>query len=65
MSYELKTGEPRWLVDGLSALACTKPVLGNGRLYQGAWCPGRFDAPWSPRYTIKMETTKSTRKISI
>lgn len=44
-SYDLDSGNHRWFVDGLSPLSCTTPVLGNGRLYQAAWCPGGFDAP--------------------
>jgi outer membrane protein assembly factor BamB len=47
-SYDLDSGKQRWLVDGLSPVSCTTPVLGNGRLYQAAWCPGGFDSPRAP-----------------
>ena len=49
-AYDLSTGLQRWMVDGLSPVCCTTPVLGDGRLYQAAWSPGGFDAPrpeWS------------------
>ncbi len=44
-AFDLKTGNPEWLVDGLLPISCTTPLLGNGRLYPAAWCPGGFDAP--------------------
>ena len=47
-AYDLGTGKQRWLVDGLSPVSCTTPVLGNGRLYQAGWCPGGFDSPNPP-----------------
>jgi outer membrane protein assembly factor BamB len=49
-AYDLESGQQRWMVDGLSPVACTTPVLGNGRVYQAAWSPGGFDSPrteWS------------------
>ena len=39
--YDLKTGEERWLVRGLSAYPCTTPTAGaDGNLYLATWSPG-------------------------
>jgi len=39
--YDLKTGEERWLVRGLSAYPCTTPTPGSdGNLYIATWSPG-------------------------
>jgi outer membrane protein assembly factor BamB len=39
--YDLKTGEERWLVRGLSAYPCTSPTPGaDGNLYIATWSPG-------------------------
>jgi outer membrane protein assembly factor BamB len=39
--YDLKTGEERWLVRGLSAYPCTTPTPGaDGNLYIATWSPG-------------------------
>ncbi len=44
--YELKTGKEQWMVDGLSAFACTTPVVGDKRLFFVAWSYGASDSPW-------------------
>jgi len=39
--YDLKTGEERWLLRGLSAYPCTTPTPGaDGNLYIATWSPG-------------------------
>jgi outer membrane protein assembly factor BamB len=39
--YDLKTGEERWLIHGLSAYPCTTPTPGaDGNLYIATWSPG-------------------------
>ena len=39
--YDLKTGEERWIVRGLSAYPCTTPTPGtDGNLYIATWSPG-------------------------
>jgi outer membrane protein assembly factor BamB len=39
--YDLKTGEERWLIHGLSAYPCTSPTPGtDGNLYIATWSPG-------------------------
>lgn len=39
--YDLKTGEERWIVRGLSAYPCTSPTTGaDGNLYIATWSPG-------------------------
>lgn len=39
--YDLKTGEERWIVRGLSAYPCTTPTTGtDGNLYIATWSPG-------------------------
>ncbi|HYR57926.1 MAG TPA: PQQ-binding-like beta-propeller repeat protein, partial [Chthoniobacteraceae bacterium] len=39
--YDLKTGEERWLVRGLTAYPCTTPTAGgDGNLYIATWNPG-------------------------
>jgi outer membrane protein assembly factor BamB len=44
--YDLLTGAENWRVQGLSAGACTTPVLGGGMLYTASWAPGKSDAPF-------------------
>lgn len=44
--YALKTGEENWMVDGLTAFACTTPVVGDGMLFFAAWSDGKADDPW-------------------
>lgn len=40
-AYDLKTGEERWLIRGLSAYPCTTPTVGaDGNLYIATWSPG-------------------------
>ena len=44
--YALKTGAEDWMVDGLTAFACTTPVAGDGMLFFAAWSDGKADDPW-------------------
>jgi outer membrane protein assembly factor BamB len=44
--YSLESGRESWTVGGLCPFACTTPVLGDDKLYFGAWCPGGSDQPW-------------------
>jgi outer membrane protein assembly factor BamB len=44
--YDLKTGKEDWMVEGISAFACTTPVTGDGLLYFAAWTDGKADDPW-------------------
>ena len=46
--YALKTGKEDWLVDGVTAYACTTPVAGDGLLFFAAWSDGKADAPLPP-----------------
>lgn len=46
--YDLKTGEERWVVDGITGFVCTTPVIGDGMLFFAGWSPGKSDAPWPP-----------------
>jgi outer membrane protein assembly factor BamB len=43
--YALKTGKEDWMVDGVTAYACTTPVAGDGLLYFAAWSDGKADDP--------------------
>ena len=43
--YSLKTGKEDWLVDGVTAYACTTPVTGDGLLFFAAWSDGKADDP--------------------
>jgi outer membrane protein assembly factor BamB len=42
--YDLADGGEIWSVGGVSAFVCTTPVVGRGRLFFGAWCPGQADS---------------------
>jgi outer membrane protein assembly factor BamB len=44
--YALATGRETWVVDGITACACTTPVEGNGLLYFAGWSDGKADDPW-------------------
>ena len=44
--YALKTGDEDWMVEGVTAFACTTPVAGDGLLYFAAWTDGKADDPW-------------------
>ena len=44
--YALKTGKEDWMVEGVTAFACTTPVAGNGLLFFAAWSDGKADDPW-------------------
>jgi outer membrane protein assembly factor BamB len=45
-AYALKTGKESWVIDGVTAFACTTPVEGDGLLYFAAWSDGKADDPW-------------------
>jgi len=45
--YALATGKENWVVDGITACACTTPVEGNGLLYFAGWSDGKTDEPWA------------------
>ncbi len=45
--YALATGKEDWVVEGITACACTTPVEGNGLLYFAAWSDGKTDDPWA------------------
>ncbi|MGB8170984.1 MAG: PQQ-binding-like beta-propeller repeat protein [Chthoniobacteraceae bacterium] len=65
--YDLKTGEERWIVRGLSAYPCTTPTIGgDGNLYIATWSPGgSVDEPM-PEFDglLKMMDKDSDGKIS-
>jgi outer membrane protein assembly factor BamB len=46
--YSLKTGNEDWMVEGVTAFACTTPVVGNGLLFFAAWSDGKADSPLPP-----------------
>jgi len=48
-SYDLKTGQQRWMMRGLPSYTCTTPVTGSGLLFFAGWSPGKSDSPW-PRW---------------
>lgn len=43
--YALQTGAERWVVDGVTGMVCTTPIVGEGLLYFAAWSPGQADSP--------------------
>jgi outer membrane protein assembly factor BamB len=43
--YALKSGQEDWLIDGVTAFACTTPVVGEGLLFFAAWSDGKADEP--------------------
>lgn len=53
--YALKTGTENWVVEGLTAFACTTPVAGDGLLYFAGWSDGKADDPW-PTWEKFLET---------
>jgi outer membrane protein assembly factor BamB len=44
--YDLQTGTNHWLLSGVTHIACTTPVVGDGLLYFAGWGPGKGDHPW-------------------
>jgi len=44
--YDLRSGENRWFLSGMTHIACTTPVVGDGMLFFAGWGPGKADAPW-------------------
>jgi outer membrane protein assembly factor BamB len=45
-AYDFKTGQERWLVEGIVSFACTTPAAGDGLLFFAGWSPGKADSPW-------------------
>lgn len=46
--YTLATGAERWVIDGVTGVVCTTPVVGDDLLYFAAWSPGQPDSPRQP-----------------
>ena len=44
--YDVKTGKERWRAEGVAAITCPTPVVGDGWLFFAAWSPGKADSPW-------------------
>jgi outer membrane protein assembly factor BamB len=44
--YDLKSGENRWSLSGVTHIACTTPVVGDGLLLFAGWGPGEADFPF-------------------
>lgn len=44
--YDLRTGKEDWMIEGVTAFACTTPVTGDGLLFFAAWSDGKADDPW-------------------
>jgi outer membrane protein assembly factor BamB len=44
--YELQGGKEDWVIEGLTAFACTTPVADKDFLFFAAWSDGKADAPW-------------------
>jgi len=44
--YDLESGKNLWLLSGVTHIACTTPVVGEGMLYFAGWGPGKADQPW-------------------
>jgi outer membrane protein assembly factor BamB len=45
-AYDVNTGKNRWMLEGVTHVACTTPVIGEGMLYFAGWAPGKTDDPW-------------------
>ncbi|MGI9239586.1 MAG: PQQ-binding-like beta-propeller repeat protein, partial [Verrucomicrobiales bacterium] len=43
--YDLKTGEERWHLNGITGFVCTTPVIGDSMLYFAAFSNGQQDSP--------------------
>jgi outer membrane protein assembly factor BamB len=54
--YDFETGRERWSIQGLTRFTCTTAVIGDGRLYYGAWAPGGADSPW-PAWPVFRDNT--------
>jgi outer membrane protein assembly factor BamB len=54
--YDLKTGEERWKIEGVTRFVCPSAVVADGWLYFGAFSNGQADSPfarwevWSKNY---------------
>ncbi len=46
--YDLRTGEERWLVEGITGYVCTTPFTAEGWLYFGAWSNESMDSAFQP-----------------
>ena len=44
-AYSLANGKEDWSYQGVTAFACTTPVVGDGVLFWAAWSDGKSDAP--------------------
>lgn len=44
--YDLKSGQERWVVEGVTGFVCTTAVIGDGLLFFAGWAPGKADSPW-------------------
>ncbi len=44
--YDLKSGAYHWFLSGVTHIACTTPVVGDGLLFFAGWGPGKADHPW-------------------
>jgi outer membrane protein assembly factor BamB len=56
--YDPKTGSERWVLGGVTHVACTTPVVGEGMLYFAGWAPGKADAPWPSWETFAADRDK-------
>jgi outer membrane protein assembly factor BamB len=58
--YSLSTGKEDWRVEGVTAFACTTPVVGEGMLYFAAWSDGKSDSPMPPweKFVAKYDKNK-------
>jgi outer membrane protein assembly factor BamB len=44
--YDFKSGQERWVVEGVTGFVCTTAVVGDGLLFFAGWAPGKADSPW-------------------
>jgi outer membrane protein assembly factor BamB len=44
--YDVRTGEERWVVEGITGYVCTTPFAAGGWLYFGAWSNESMDSPF-------------------
>jgi len=57
--YSLTTGAERWTFEGVTAFACTTPVVGDGLLFFAAWSPGKADSPWKSWEAFRTQHDKN------
>jgi outer membrane protein assembly factor BamB len=46
--YDVRTGEERWVVEGITGYVCTTPFAAGGWLYFGAWSNESMDSAFQP-----------------